>query len=154
MEIKQFPKITVILRGYTYEQVRCVVKNLVGTRLNAVEITTNSPDVFTTIHKISEEFGKDVYVGAGKVLNMEHAKAAVEAGSTFLLSPIMLEDGTGRRRHRENLPGGAGRQPVFCRCAGPLRKAAAYGGRRGKRRERPGVSGHGRLVCGHRVRHF
>ena len=30
MEIKQFPKITVILRGYTYEQVRCVVKNLVG----------------------------------------------------------------------------------------------------------------------------
>ena len=43
MEIKQFPKITVILRGYTYEQVRCVVKNLVGTRLNAVEITTNSP---------------------------------------------------------------------------------------------------------------
>ena len=42
MEIKQFPKITVILRGYTYEQVRCVVKNLVGTRLNAVEITTNA----------------------------------------------------------------------------------------------------------------
>ena len=91
MEIKQFPKITVILRGYTYEQVRCVVKNLVGTRLNAVEITTNSPDVFTTIRKISEEFGKDVYVGAGTVLNMEHAKAAVEAGSTFLLSPIMLD---------------------------------------------------------------
>ena len=46
MEIKQFPKITVILRGYTYEQVRCVVKNLVGTRLNAVEITTNSPQYF------------------------------------------------------------------------------------------------------------
>lgn len=68
-----------------------MVKNLVGTRLNAVEITTNSPDVFTTIRKISEEFGKDVYVGAGTVLNMEHAKAAVEAGSTFLLSPIMLD---------------------------------------------------------------
>ena len=84
MEIKQFRTISVILRGYTYEQVRCVVKNLVGTRLNAVEITTNSPDVFTTIRKISEEFGKDVYVGAGKALNMEHAKAAEHDADTYL----------------------------------------------------------------------
>ncbi len=91
MEINQFPKITVILRGYTYEQVRCVVKNLAGTRLNAVEITTNSPDVFETIRKISLEFGNEVYVGAGTVLNMEHAKAAVEAGAYFLLSPVMLD---------------------------------------------------------------
>ncbi len=91
MKINQFPKITVILRGYTYEQVRSVVKNLVGTRLNAVEITTNSPDVFETIRKISREFGGDVHVGAGTVLNMEHARAAVEAGASFLLSPVMLD---------------------------------------------------------------
>ena len=116
MEIKQFPKITVILRGYTYEQVRCVVKNLVGTRLNAVEITTNSPDVFTTIRKISEEFGKDVYVGAGTVLNMEHAKAAVgRVGSQYFADvqaplgklPLMAVGGVNGENVQEYLDKGA-----------------------------------------------
>lgn len=92
MEITNFPKITVILRGYTYEQVRAVAKNLVGTKLNAIEITMNSPDVFETIRKITEEFGEYLYVGAGTVRTMEEAKKAISAGARFLLSPIMLSE--------------------------------------------------------------
>lgn len=90
MEIKDFPKITVILRGYTYSQVRTVVKQLVGTSLNSVEITMNSPDVIQTITKISDEFGDQILVGAGTVTTYEEAKAAIKAGARFLLSPIML----------------------------------------------------------------
>lgn len=43
MSVKDFPKVTVILRGYTYSQIRTVVKNLIGTELKAVEITMNTP---------------------------------------------------------------------------------------------------------------
>ena len=92
MEITNFPKVTVILRGYTYEQVRTVAKNLVGTKLNAIEVTINSPDVFETIRKITQEFGDSLYVGAGTIRTMEEAKKAISAGARFLLSPIMLSE--------------------------------------------------------------
>lgn len=92
MEIINFPKVTVILRGYTYEQVRTVAKNLVGTKLNAIEITMNSPDVFETIRKLTEEFGERLYVGAGTIRTMEEAKKAISVGARFLLSPVMLSE--------------------------------------------------------------
>lgn len=91
MNIQDFPKVTVILRGYTYPQIRTVVKNLVGSRLRAVEITMNTPGALETIEKISQEFGDSVLVGAGTVLTYEEAQAAIAAGAAFLLSPTMLD---------------------------------------------------------------
>lgn len=88
MHAEDFPKITVILRGYTYSQVRTVVNSLLGTELNSVEITMNSPDVFETIRKVSEEFGEKMLIGAGTVTSCEEAQAAIAAGARFLLSPI------------------------------------------------------------------
>lgn len=91
MNIQDFPKVTVILRGYTYPQIRTVVKNLVGSRLRAVEITMNTPGALETIEKISQEFGDSVLVGAGTVLTYEEAQAAIAVGAAFLLSPTMLD---------------------------------------------------------------
>ena len=91
MDIKNFPKITVILRGYTYSQIRTVVKNLAGTRLGSVEITMNTPGALESIRKISQEFGDRIMVGAGTVLTYEEAVQAIDAGAAFLLSPAMLE---------------------------------------------------------------
>ena len=51
MNIEKFPKVTVILRGYTYSQTRTVVKNLVGTCLGSVEITMNTPGALESIRK-------------------------------------------------------------------------------------------------------
>lgn len=86
-----FPKVIVILRGYTYSQIRTVVKNLVGTELKAVEITMNTPNALDTIKKISEEFGESIMVGAGTVLTYEEAQQAIEAGAAFLLAPTLFE---------------------------------------------------------------
>lgn len=91
MNIQDFPKVTVILRGYTYPQIRTVVKNLVGSRLHAVEITMNTPGALEAIEKISQEFGDSVLVGAGTVITYEEAQAAIAAGAAFLLSPTMLD---------------------------------------------------------------
>lgn len=90
MDIKSFPKVTVILRGYTYSQIRTIVKNLVGTKLQAVEITMNTPDAINIINKISQEFGDLVQIGAGTVTTYEEAEKSIKAGATFLLSPTML----------------------------------------------------------------
>lgn len=83
-----FPKVTVILRGYSYEQCRCVVSQLVGTRLRAVEVAMNTVGAAEIIRRLAKEFGRDVRIGAGTVVSPERAHDAVEAGATFLLSPI------------------------------------------------------------------
>ena len=90
MSVKDFPKVTVILRGYTYSQIRTVVKNLIGTELKAVEITMNTPGALDCIQKISEEFGDKILIGAGTVLTYEEAQQSIEAGAAFLLSPTVF----------------------------------------------------------------
>ena len=90
MDLKNFPKVIVILRGYSYSQIRTVVKNLVGTKLQAVEITMNTPDAANIIGKISHEFGDSIKVGAGTVTTYEEAEAVIKEGAAFILSPVML----------------------------------------------------------------
>ncbi len=84
----QFPKVTVILRGYNYDQVRTVVSCLVGSKLAAVEVAMNTPGAADIIRSISQEFGDELLVGAGTVISAERAHAAVGAGAAFALSPI------------------------------------------------------------------
>lgn len=89
--INNFPKVTIILRGYTYEQVKTVMDVLKDKHDHyALEITLNSPDVLKTINKISKEYGNNFYIGAGTVLSFEDAANAIDAGAKFILSPIKL----------------------------------------------------------------
>ena len=81
LSLTKFPKVTVILRGYNYEQVRCVVKSMVGTKLGAVEVAMNTPGAAQTIEKVVNEFGDDVLVGAGTVISAARAYAAAPPSS-------------------------------------------------------------------------
>lgn len=84
------PKVTVILRGYETDQVLCVVEQLVGTRVNSVEVTSNSPQAMQSIAAARKEFGSEVHIGAGTITDLDLAKRAVDAGAEFMLSPIMF----------------------------------------------------------------
>lgn len=84
------PKVTVILRGYETDQVLCVVEQLVGTRVNSVEVTSNSPQAMQSIAAARKEFGSEVHIGAGTITDLDLAKRAVDAGVEFMLSPIMF----------------------------------------------------------------
>lgn len=88
IDVSTYPKVTVILRGYTYEQIRCVVRQLVGTRLSAVETAMNTPGAADIIARIADEFGDELLIGAGTVISEEKARQAVRAGARFALSPI------------------------------------------------------------------
>ena len=82
-------KVTVILRGYTYEQIKCVAQSLIGTSINNIEITLNSPNVFNSIKNIKNDF-PELNVGAGTVCTLEDTKKSIESGVDFILSPINL----------------------------------------------------------------
>lgn len=89
MDKKDLSTVTVILRGYTYEQIRCVAKSLLGSPIKNIEVTLNSPDVYESIKKIKEEF-PELYVGAGTVCTEEETRLSIENGVDFILSPINL----------------------------------------------------------------
>lgn len=84
------PKVTVILRGYTTDQVLTVAEQLVGTSVNSVEVASNSPDAMESIAAMKKEFGESLHVGAGTVVSYEIASQAIDAGAEFALSPIMF----------------------------------------------------------------
>ncbi|MDY5399198.1 MAG: bifunctional 4-hydroxy-2-oxoglutarate aldolase/2-dehydro-3-deoxy-phosphogluconate aldolase [Collinsella sp.] len=90
--LTKFPRVTVILRGYNYEQVRCVAKSMVGTKLGAIEVAMNTPAAAQIIERVAKEFGNDVLVGAGTVTSAARAYAAVEADARFALSPICFTE--------------------------------------------------------------
>lgn len=84
-------KVTMILRGYSYEEVRCVAQVLTSsTYVRNMEITLNSPQPYETIKKIADEFGTILNVGAGTVQTYDEAVQAIAAGAKFILSPRMM----------------------------------------------------------------
>lgn len=88
--MKDLSKVTVILRGYTYEETKTVMEALIQSNIRAVEITLNTEGALETIEKISKEYGEKVNIGAGTIKNLEDAKKAIKAGAKFILTPIVV----------------------------------------------------------------
>ena len=53
MKVEDVQKITVILRGYNYNQVKTIAEAMLKSNIRSMEITTNSPDAFETAKKNS-----------------------------------------------------------------------------------------------------
>lgn len=87
----QLSKVTVILRGYSYEQVEVVASVMAKSKIiNNIEVTLNTENALSIIKKISEKYSEVLNVGAGTVLTMSDLKGAIEAGAKFILSPVTM----------------------------------------------------------------
>lgn len=102
MKVEDIQKVTAILRGYDYEQVRNVAEAMMSSNIRSMEITTNSPDAFETAKKISDEF-KGISVGMGTIMNAEHVDKAIEAGVDFILTPVMLDESSIKKCKENNV---------------------------------------------------
>ena len=84
-------KVTLIMRGYTYEEIHLVAQVLTkSTFVRNMEITLNSENPYEIIRRISDEFGAELNIGAGTVQTYEELVKAVAAGAKFVLSPRMM----------------------------------------------------------------
>lgn len=88
--VRDFPRITCILRGYTREETQLVLEVLRESRIRSVEITMNTDGALSMIREAVREFGKELSIGAGTVTDMEQLKEVMDAGVDFVLSPIMF----------------------------------------------------------------
>ncbi|MDO6431095.1 bifunctional 4-hydroxy-2-oxoglutarate aldolase/2-dehydro-3-deoxy-phosphogluconate aldolase [Flavitalea sp. BT771] len=82
-------KIVAILRGVLPEAVPEVAAALYAGGIRCLEITLNSPDALAVIRNLSVRLGDRLVVGAGTVLDAAEARAAIDAGARFIISPAL-----------------------------------------------------------------
>jgi len=82
-------KIVAIIRGAAPQEVLKIARALQEGGIGVMEITLNSPDALTAIGQVAAAMGDLVAVGAGTVLNAGEAEAAIAAGATFIISPVL-----------------------------------------------------------------
>src|SRR5699024_4228571 len=84
-------KIVAILRGVDPVKLPKLVEVLYESGVGAIEVTLNSPGALASIKELADAFGDRAYIGAGTVTTAEEAEAAIDAGASFIVSPIMSE---------------------------------------------------------------
>jgi 2-dehydro-3-deoxyphosphogluconate aldolase/(4S)-4-hydroxy-2-oxoglutarate aldolase len=82
-------KIVAIIRGADPEHVLGIAQALYNGGVTIIEVTMNSKDPLPSIAAIKETMGEKIVVGAGSVLDRHMAKAAIEAGARFIISPSL-----------------------------------------------------------------
>lgn len=88
MKLENYPKYTIIMRGYSYAQSEAILLALEHMEHEfAVEVTLNTPDALLQIEKLANKFGDKISIGAGTVRNLTDVQKSIEAGATFLLGP-------------------------------------------------------------------
>lgn len=57
--------------------------------VHVIEVTLTVPDALQAITQLAGSLGEDALVGAGSVLDAQAARACIEAGARFVVSPIL-----------------------------------------------------------------
>ena len=76
-----------ILRARSAERFADISKALVDAGITCLEITLTSPGAVDAISTVRAALPDTVDVGAGTVVNAEQARAVIEAGAGFVVSP-------------------------------------------------------------------
>lgn len=85
-------RIIAILRGVAETDLMQVAEALWQGGIRVMEITLNTPDALQMIDQVQKQYGEQMYIGAGTVLDLEDAHNAVEAGASFLVTPNTDEE--------------------------------------------------------------
>ncbi|HEM3391259.1 TPA: bifunctional 4-hydroxy-2-oxoglutarate aldolase/2-dehydro-3-deoxy-phosphogluconate aldolase [Streptococcus suis] len=78
-----------VIRGKDEEDAKEIARHAILGGIRNIEITFSTPNAATVIKELQEEFSYDssVVIGAGTVMNLKLAQAAIDAGPSFLVSP-------------------------------------------------------------------
>ncbi|MFD2211563.1 bifunctional 4-hydroxy-2-oxoglutarate aldolase/2-dehydro-3-deoxy-phosphogluconate aldolase [Virgibacillus halophilus] len=82
-------KLVAVIRNMKEDDAIPIGEALLEGGVKIFEITAESPDFLTSIKRIKKNFGEEVTVGAGTILDPETAKSAIHAGSEFIFSPTI-----------------------------------------------------------------
>jgi len=78
-----------IIRNLTLEQVIFALPMYIKAGLNTVEISLATPDALDIIKEVRRQFDGQLNIGAGTVCNESELTQSLDAGSQFIVSPII-----------------------------------------------------------------
>jgi len=82
--------VVAVLRAPTADAFAAVSDVLVEAGITALEVTLTSRGALEAIAGLRRQLPEHVAVGAGTVLSVDDAKASMDAGATFLVSPVYV----------------------------------------------------------------
>ena len=94
MDVAKFKQLPIlgILRGIGEEGLEPLLAAVESAGLKTIEITMNTPGAPGLIRKACAFSKKRLTIGAGTVLDMKSLKAALGAGATFIVMPVLVKD--------------------------------------------------------------
>ena len=81
-----------IIRIDSRDDVNPTIEALFRGGINIIEISLVTPHAVDYISKIHDEYGEDVLIGAGTVLDTPSARLAILAGADFIVSPTVCPE--------------------------------------------------------------
>lgn len=87
MELLRQSGMIASLRGMDRDRLDKAARQLYEGGIRAFEVPLNTVGAFYLIKDLRKELGKKAFVGAGAILDAGDAKAALEAGASFLSTP-------------------------------------------------------------------
>jgi 2-dehydro-3-deoxyphosphogluconate aldolase / (4S)-4-hydroxy-2-oxoglutarate aldolase len=84
--------VVAVIRADQPDQVIPVCEALVTGGISVLEVTMTVPDAINVMKAVIKQLGQHALVGMGTVLDMPMARAALDAGAEFLVSPITKVD--------------------------------------------------------------
>lgn len=78
-----------IMRAKSSDQLIAAAQAIRQGGVKVIEVTMTTPGALDVIARAATEFGDDVLFGAGSVLDVETARAAMLAGAGFIVAPTL-----------------------------------------------------------------
>ena len=94
MDIARFKKLPImgIIRGIEEDTVAPLMEAVISAGLETIEITMNTMNAEKIITRTVQAGHNRLMVGAGTVLTVESAKSALNAGATFIVMPVLIDE--------------------------------------------------------------
>ena len=81
-----------IIRGASHDSIKGVLEACISGGLKFVELTLNTENALPLVELASQQFSRELCVGAGTVLSLRDVKQAESVGAQFIVSPTLNID--------------------------------------------------------------
>ena len=85
-------KVVAIIRMDKSEKVISVAEAMIEGGIVSLEVTMTTPNALQIIKELNDNFGSNVLIGVGSVVDAEIAIKAIEVGAKYIISPIFKRE--------------------------------------------------------------
>lgn len=81
-----------VVRAESADQAMRAVEAIQAGGVDVLEVTMTVPGAIGVIEQLAKAYGEEALIGAGTVLDPETARACIQAGAQFIVSPALNEE--------------------------------------------------------------